>query len=210
MKRLLTTTAVALFSATTAFAAVDIMDVDMTGDEFVGFEELRLAFPEVTEEFFDQMDTDSDNRISSDELLESEAQDILARYTMVGMEERRTVVLDANYDRFVSKEEFVNIFPSFTEIDFDAMDQNNDNRVSYVEIYDTNAQDIIERYYGETVQGIADIDTNGDNFADFAEMTAAFPGISEQDLQTIDTNGDNRVSSTELYATEAQQIVSRN
>ena len=55
-----------------------MMDVDMTGDQFVGFEEMRLAFPEIIEEFFDEMDLTDDNRIGSEELLESDAQDILA------------------------------------------------------------------------------------------------------------------------------------
>lgn len=55
-----------------------MMDVDMTGDQFVGFEEMRLAFPEINEEFFDEMDLTDDNRIGSEELLESDAQDILA------------------------------------------------------------------------------------------------------------------------------------
>ena len=55
-----------------------MMDVDMTGDQFVGFEEMRLAIPEIIEEFFDEMDLTDDNRIGSEELLESDAQDILA------------------------------------------------------------------------------------------------------------------------------------
>lgn len=87
---------------------------------------------------------------------------------MVGMDERAQVVLNANYDRFVSKVEFVNVFPSFSEIDFEEIDDNNDSRVSYTEVYDTKAQDIIARYYGDTVKGIADVDTNGDNVADYA------------------------------------------
>lgn len=209
MKRLMTSTAIAMIAASAAMAATDIKDVDMTGDAFVGYEELKLTFPKVSEQFFDQIDTNDDNRISSEELLEPDAQDILARYTMVGMDERAQVVLDANHDRFVSKEEFVNVFPSFTEIDFEEMDANNDNRASYAEIYATDAQNIIARYYGDTVRGIADIDTNGDRFADFEEMANAFSGITNESLEEIDTNNDNRVSSVELYANDAQQIVAR-
>ena len=209
MTRLMTTTAVALFAATAASAATDIADVDMTNDDFVGFEELRMAFPELTEEFFDQMDLNTDNRISSEELLETKAQDILARYTMVPMQERKQVVLDANYDRFVTKEEFVAVFPTFSEIDFDAIDDNNDDRVSYVEVYETEAQNIIARYYGGTVADIAQIDANGDNFADFEEMMGYYPTITEENLRLIDLNNDNRISSQELYEPKAQQIVSR-
>ena len=209
MTRLMTTTAVALFTATAVSAATDIADVDMTADEFVGYEELRLAFPEVSEEDFDAMDLNGDNRICSVELLETDAQNILARYNMVPMEERAQVVLDAYYDRFVTMEEFTAIFPTFSDIDFDTMDDNNDNRVSYVEVYQTEAQDIIARYYGGTVADIAKIDTNGDNFADFNEMMGFFPEITEVNLQLIDTNNDNRISSQELYDPKAQQIVSR-
>ena len=209
MTRLMTTTAVALFTATAASAATDISDVDMTADSFVGFEELRMAFPEVTEENFDAMDLNDDNRVSSEELLETDAQDILARYTMVPMKERAQVVLDANFDRFVSKEEFTAIFPTFSEIDFNTIDDNNDNRVSYVEVYETEAQDIIARYYGGTVTDIAMIDANGDSFADFDEMVGFYPEITEVNLKLIDTNNDNRISSTELYDPKAQQIVSR-
>lgn len=209
MTRLMTTTAVALFTATAAFAATDISDVDMTADSFAGFEELRMAFPDVTEENFDAIDLNDDNRVSSQELLETDAQDILARYTMVPMKERSQVVLDANFDRFVSKEEFTAIFPTFSEIDFNTIDDNNDNRVSYVEVYETEAQDIIARYYGGTVTDIATIDANGDSFADFDEMMGFYPEITEVNLKLIDTNNDNRISSTELYDPKAQQIVSR-
>lgn len=209
MTRLVTSTAIALFAATAATAATDMSDVDMTNDQFVGFEELKMAYPELTEEFFNQMDSNSDNRLSSEELLETSAQDILARYTMVPKEERAKVVLDANFDRFVTKEEFVAVFPTFSEIDFKAMDDNNDQRVSYVEVYETKAQDIIARYYGGTVADIAAIDTNGDNFADFDEMMGFYPEITEENLKLIDQNNDNRISSQELYDPKAQQIVSR-
>ena len=54
---------------------------------------------------------------------------------------------------------------------------------------------------------IADIDTNGDAFADADEMMAAYPGLPAEAFEDIDANDDNRVSSDELYTREAQELV---
>ena len=52
------------------------------------------------------------------------------------------------------------------------------------------------------------VDVNNDDFASYAELSAAYPGLTEAEFEQIDGNNDNRVSSDEIYAPEAQQIVS--
>jgi EF hand len=210
MNRLMIATAISALTAGAALAATEIEAVDMTGDGFATLEEVKMAFPEFDATFFMDIDTNGDNRVSAQEILETDAQDILARYEMVPLEMRTDkIVLDDDGDGFISIEDMRRGYPEFTELDFDSMDLNNDNRVSIQEIFETDAQDIIARYEGGTIKTLAEIDVNGDSFADFNELVVAYPGLSAESFEQIDLNGDNRVSSQELYEGEAQQIVSR-
>ena len=61
----------------------------------------------------------------------------------------------------------------------------------------------------QAVTDISEIDWNGDNFANYSEMMITYPGLSRVDFEEMDTNGDNRIDSTELYETEAQNILAR-
>lgn len=205
-----TTTAIIALTAGAAFAVTDIETVDMDGDGFASIEEMRVVYPELTAVFFDGIDANDDNRVSPEEMISTEAQDILARYEMTPVENRRpTIVLDADADGFIALDDLRRAYPEFSDLDFDAMDSNGDERLSYEEFYELDAQDTVAKYQTGTVTDIAEIDTNGDNFADFNEMVAVFPGLDEESFDDIDQNGDNRVSSSELYAPDAQDIVSR-
>ena len=211
MKRLLTTTtAIATLAAGAALAATDIDAVDMDGDGFADVAEVKAAFPEFDVVFFSDIDTNDDNRIGPQEILETEAQDILARYEMVPLEERVYARVDADMNGYMEYDEIKAFFPGLSELDYEEIDNNDDNRVTYDEYYNTEAQDIMARAASDaTVMDIAEIDSNGDDFADFNEMVAAYPGLSQLNFEEIDENDDNRISSTELYSTEAQNILAR-
>lgn len=212
MKRLMTaTTAIAALTAGAAFAATDINDLDMTGNGFASMEEVMMAYPTLPATEFEQIDANDDNRLSPEEVLATEAQDIFARYDMVPMDDRGPyIVLDNDGDGFIQYSDMLRAYPGFTAVDFESIDLNDDNRLEYAEYYETEAQDTIARYTAtDTVRDIAEIDTNNDDFADADEMMAAFPGLTAESFEEIDLNDDNRISFDELYAPEAQEIVSR-
>lgn len=212
MKRLTlaTTSAIAMLAAGTAMAVTDVDALDLNNDDFASLEEVKFAYPDFDVAFWDEMDLNGDNRLDAQEVVATEAQNILARYDMIPLEQRTAkVVLDADGDGFISIEDMRRGYPTFSDLDFEAIDLNDDNRVSYEEIYMTEAQSIIGRYEVGTVLDIAAIDTDGDDFADFDEMVVAFPGLDATGFEEIDSNDDNRISAVELYAPEAQVIVSR-
>lgn len=210
MKRLTLTTAVAALAAGAAVAATDIEAVDLTGDRFATMEELSYVFPGFDVEFFDDIDTNDDNRVSQDEILTQEAQEILARYDMIPLEQvTNKVILDDDGDGFISYEDMQRGYPEFTALDFESIDTNDDNRLSYGEVYALDAQNTIAKYEVGTIADISEIDTNGDAFADFDELVVVYPGLPMESFEQMDVNDDNRISADELYSEEAQEIVSR-
>jgi hypothetical protein len=56
-----------------------------------------------------------------------------------------------------------------------------------------------------TVEGL---DTNGDAFLTFDEMTAAYTELKLEEFEIIDTNDDNRIAASELLTDKAQEILS--
>lgn len=208
MKRLMTATAISALTATAALASVAIEDVDLNGDRFVSMEEVKTIYPDLSVASFKDMDTNSDNRLSSEEINTAEAQTILDQFTPMDVSENR-IVLDDDGDGFISLEDMRRGYPMFSALDFEDVDANDDNRVSYEEIYAPEAQDLIARYTAMTVTDIAEIDTDGDSFANFDELVATYPGLPQTEFEEIDLNDDNRVSADELYKLEAQDIVSR-
>ena len=208
MKRLMTATAIAALTASAAAAAVELETLDLNGDSFASVEEVQAWFPEMQFESFNDIDVNDDNRLDFEELQTAEAQAILGQYEMRPIEEATArIVLDDDGDGFIMLDDYRRAYPQFTDLSFDEIDTNDDNRVSYVEHYDLNAQTEIARYETGTIMDIADIDTSGDSFADFSEMTAAYPGLPMEGFEEIDVNDDNRISSEELYTREAQELI---
>lgn len=208
MKRLMTATAVTALTATAALASVALEDVDLNGDSFLSMEEAKSIYPDLSVVSFRDIDLNGDNRISAEEINTVEAQTVLDQFTPSEVSANR-IVLDDDADGFISLEDMRRGYPMFSALDFEDVDTNDDNRVSYEEIYAPEAQDLIARYALMTVVDIAEIDTNGDDFADFEELVATYPGLPTGEFEEIDLNDDNRVSSDELYKLEAQDIVSR-
>ena len=118
--------------------------------------------------------------------------------------------IDQNGDRFASKAEITAVYPTLSANDFRDLDLNRDNRISAVEITAPGASAILNKHVaGVSVRGVVDIDTNGDGFASFGELAAAYPGFGANDFDDIDANNDGRVNFVELYAPVAQDVVSR-
>lgn len=121
--------------------------IDLNGDGFSEYEEITTVFTDLTQNDFDIMDTNDDNRLSQFEIYEIDAQTVLNKYR--SMEEVATVKkADANRDDFLDEGELQAAYPGLTPEDFDLIDGNNDNRVSFNEIYTIDAQNILSRYEG--------------------------------------------------------------
>ena len=56
---------------------------------------------------------------------------------------------------------------------------------------------------------VGSLDTNGDRFVSFAEVTAVNPLVSVNEFRDLDTNRDRRLSSVELNAPGAEVILER-
>lgn len=190
-----------------ATAAVSISDVDITGDDFASFEEIKNAMLGMNMQAFKDIDANNDNRISAVELSSPAAQNVLAQHQILGQKERPLSLLDLDGDGFMSLADMRNVHPDLTEAGFEQMDTNNDQRLSYQEFYATDAQVVLAQCGPTSFADIAAIDTNSDKFADFAEITAAYPKLAKYDFDEMSLNGDNRVSSVEWLAPRAQCIL---
>ena len=116
---------------------------------------------------------------------------------------------DANGDRFVSYEEVTAVNPLVNRQDFRDLDVNRDNRLSSVELNAAGAEAILDRGTSAagTVLSVADI--SGGSFVSEAELAAAYPGLKKVEFDIIDANNDGRVSSVEIYADDAQDILNQ-
>lgn len=207
MQRLAILISATALTGTAAFATVGVQDIDIDNDDFASFEELQVAAPGITQEDFDLIDDNNDARISAQEMYDTQAQDILSRYDYTS---QNLVDVDTNNDGFASYEEMLVVFEGLSQEDFQLMDQNDDNRLSQFEIYDTEAQNILARYpFMESVEDIQAIDADGDNYLSRSEIQASYPELPDVEFEQMDLNDDNRISYSELYQPEAQEIVSR-
>ena len=114
---------------------------------------------------------------------------------------------DQNGDRFVSFAEVTAVNPLVNRQEFRELDVNRDNRLSSVELNAPGAEAILERgtQSNGTVRSVASL--SGGGFVGEAQLKAAYPGLSSSDFDRIDANNDNRVSSVEIYASAAQDIL---
>lgn len=207
MLRTLTPGIACVLFASSAMAAVTMQDVDVTNDNFATFEEVKNAIPGMDLVDFRHIDTNGDNRLSADEMATTDAQNRLSQHSLVGVKERPLVLLDQDGDGFISLEDIQRIHPDFTMNAFKASDSNGDNRLSYQEYYATETQQLIAQCGPKAFMDLASIDANGDKFADFAEVQAAYPSMGRSEFREIDLNSDNRVSAVEWLSPRAQCIV---
>lgn len=209
MKRFALAAAAAI--AASSAVAMEGIDLDIDGDGFASRAEINQVLGNVTASDFNALDGNNDNRLSVNELRADGARAIVARYeakpsTLVGVS-----ALDGNNDGFASFTELRVEYPGLTAADFNDIDLNNDNRVSFDELYNPVAQSVVSRFENGVAPtvGLSAIDANGDNFGSFAELVAVYPGLSAIDFRDIDANNDRRVSFGELYTLESQSILGR-
>lgn len=210
MKRILATTALAAVISTPAFAAVTIQDLDVTGDSFATFEEVRNAIPEIDMVDFQKIDANNDKRLSAEEVSATEAQNALAQHKMRSSKERPLVLLDPDGDGFMSYEDMVRVHPTLTKVSFENFDKNSDNRVSYAEFYTVETQTALAQCSDSTFMDLASMDSDGDRFLSMEELMGGYPKATDADFRTIDLNKDNRISSVELLAPTAECLVGKN
>lgn len=125
---------------------VDVASIDTNGDGFVSQDELMAAYPGLTKEDFNTIDANGDDRIDSNELLAENAQPVLNQETGMGAQAATIAMFDTNGDGYASEAEVSAVFPSFTNVDFNSMDENKDSRLSADEIQNNDAQDVLKRY----------------------------------------------------------------
>ena len=123
---------------------VDVAGLDTDGSGFVSEAELAAAYPGLTSFDFDDIDANNDQRISSVELYNGDAQAIVSRYdaatsgVLVALD-----VIDTDNSGFASLSELSAQYRNLSQIDFDRIDTNNDNRISFNELYDGDALTVL-------------------------------------------------------------------
>ena len=122
----------------------DVAALDTDGSGFVSEAELASAYPGLTSVNFDEIDLNNDERISSVELYQGEAQAIVSRYdvtsggVLVALD-----AIDTDNSGFASIGELTAQYANISEVDFHLSDTNNDNRISFDELYDAEAVTIL-------------------------------------------------------------------
>jgi len=206
MKRFMMTAAVTALTGTVALAAVDVSDLDINGDSFVSMDELLVAYPNFDASFFDEIDTNDDGRIDSQELYEIEAQNILARTTAP----QTNLMADMNNDGFVTFEELTTEIPGFSQYDFETLDSNDDGRLDFTEVQAPGASAIINgEQAAVTTIDLDSIDTDGDRFLSYGELLIGFPDVPQIGFDEIDLNDDGRLDFTELNSPGARTMLNK-
>ena len=210
MKGFTLTIAATILSTTAAFAATSIADYDTDGDGFVSLTEIETVFPGFTGSDFRTVDGNRDNRLSAVELQNPEIRTVVARYEPSGRSLSELATLDTDGNGFAAFDELAVAYPGLTAGDYRRIDANGDTRVSVGELYALTAQEILARA-ATPAAGIdlAGIDADGDGFADFGELQAAYPGLRAGDFRALDLIGDNRLGATELYTIDAGVVLGR-
>ena len=205
MKTLALAIATTALTATVASAATGIAAYDTNGDRFASFDEVVAVNPTIDRNDFRGIDVNRDNRLSAAEVQAAGAQAVLKRGTSA-------TGGAATVDGFASFAELAAAYPGLSMVDFDQIDENNDNRVSSVEILDSDAQARLGRYEtgSQILVSLSSVDGNGDGFASLSELQAAYPGLTSNDLIFFDDNNDNRISFTEFYALDAVEVLGKN
>lgn len=212
MKRILFTATSFIVLSTAAFAAVDIKDLDMNGDNGASFEEVIAKAPSLTQLEFDGIDTNDNNAWDANEMT-GDAQALLVRYMQGELKIQDDFRLDTDKDGMVSMAEVNVVAPSITQLEFDEVDTNDNNQWDPNEL-NADAQGLLRRDTTASADSsgpydIFSLDTNGDNAASIEEVMAKHPNISKEEFIEVDTNGSNMWDREEIMGSVAQGYLGR-
>ena len=210
MTRLPMITAFLAATAVPAMAAVTLQDLDVSGDNFATYEEVRNAIPQIDRVDFQAIDTNGDNRLSDAEVNGEDAQTRLSQHAMRDFKERPLTLVDTDGDGFMSYEDMARVHTGLTMNSFKNIDTNSDGRLSYSEYYSEDAQIAIAQCEDSTFLDLAAMDSNGDNFLSKEELMGGYPKATDSDFRTVDLNGDNRISAVELLSPTAECLSGKN
>ena len=211
MKRILFAATSFIALSTAAFAAVDIKDLDVNGDNGASFEEVTAKAPSLTQLEFDEVDTNDNNAWDANEL-NADAQGLLARYMEGELQIQDDFKLDTDKDGMVSIGEVNAVAPSVTQLEFDEVDTNDNNQWDPNEL-NADAQGLLRRDTASQDStgpyDLASLDANGDNAASIEEVLAMHPNISKEEFVEVDVNGSNMWDREEIMGTVAQGYMGR-
>ena len=114
-----------------------VADIDTNGDGFASFGELAAAND------FDDIDANNDGRVNFVELYAPVAQDVVSRYDAGSSILVSLDAVDTDGSGFASLNELVAKYPSLSAVDFQRLDANDDNRISFSELYQLEAIEVL-------------------------------------------------------------------
>lgn len=120
-----------------------VAQIDTNGDGFASPAELAAAYPGFGPNDFDDIDANDDGRIGAVELYAPVAQEVVSRYEAGSSILVSLDVVDTDGSGFASLNELVAKYPSLSANDFQRLDANNDNRISFGELYDLDAIEVL-------------------------------------------------------------------
>jgi hypothetical protein len=121
-----------------------LTEVDADGSGFASKAELVAAYPGLTAVDFNDIDANDDNRVSALELYGDEAQVIVSRYDAGGSDVLVALdAIDTDGSGFASFGELSGQYGTLSAIEFNRIDTNDDNRVSFGELYTVDAVAIL-------------------------------------------------------------------
>ncbi len=123
---------------------VDLAAVDTDGDNFVSFSELADAYPGLSANDWRAIAGLDGTRVSANALYELETQIILDQSTGVS-EFVALDNVDTDGSRFATFGELSASYPGLSAIDFNEIDANNDNRISFNELIDIESRTVLGR-----------------------------------------------------------------
>lgn len=106
---------------------------------FASFSELASAYPGLSKVDFDQIDENNDNRVSSVEIGDIDAQARLGRYENGGQILVSLDSIDVDGSGFATLSELQAAYPNLSSNDLIFFDTNDDNRISFTEFYSIDA-----------------------------------------------------------------------
>ena len=211
MKRILFAATSFIALSTAAFAAIDVKDLDMNGDNGASFEEVTAKAPSLTQLEFDTIDLNDNNMWDANEMT-GDAQALLVRYMQGELKTQDEFTLDNDKDGMVSMAEVNAVAASVTQLEFDEIDTNDNNQWDPNEL-NADAQGLLRRDTASKDSvgpfDITSLDTNGDNAASIEEVMAVNPKISKEEFTEVDANGSNMWDREEIMGTVAQGYLGR-